>query len=66
EVAVAFVEVVDGASFDEQSLRSWCRDRLASFKVPRAVILLEALPRNPTGKIMRRKLSELLEKEMSS
>ena len=66
EVAVAFVEVVDEASFDEQSLRSWCRDRLASFKVPRAVILLEALPRNPTGKIMRRKLSELLEKEMSS
>nr|MBC8523118.1 AMP-binding protein [PVC group bacterium] len=56
EVAVAFVEVVDEASFDEQSLRSWCRDRLASFKVPRAVILLEALPRNPTGKIMRRKL----------
>ena len=66
EVAVAFVELVDDATFDEQSLRSWCRETLASFKVPKSVILLDELPRNPTGKILRRELSVLLEKEMSS
>jgi long-chain acyl-CoA synthetase len=66
EVAVAFVELVDDATFDEQSLRSWCRKTLASFKVPKSVILLDELPRNPTGKILRRELSALLEKEMSS
>mgnify|MGYP006095040277 CR=1 FL=1 len=63
EVAVAFVELVEGAEFDEQALRSWCRATLASFKVPKSVIYLDALPRNPTGKIMRRELSVLLEKE---
>ena len=65
EVAVAFVELQEGATFDEQALRSWCRDKIASFKVPRSVILLEELPRNPTGKIMRRELLGLLEKELS-
>ena len=62
-MAVAFVELVEGAEFDEQALRSWCRATLASFKVPKSVIHLEALPRNPTGKIMRRELTVLLEKE---
>jgi acyl-CoA synthetase (AMP-forming)/AMP-acid ligase II len=66
EVAVAFVELVDGAEFSEQALRSWCRETLATFKVPKSVIVLDELPRNPTGKIMRRELSALLEEEMSS
>jgi len=65
EVAVAFVELVDGAEFSEQALRSWCRETLASFKVPKSVFHLDALPRNPTGKIMRRELSAMLEKDMS-
>ena len=66
EVPVAFVELKEDAEFDEQSIRSWCRKRLASFKVPKSVILLEELPRNPTGKILRRELQGLLEKELTS
>ena len=58
EVALAFVELNDGASFDETALRAHCRDRLAQFKVPREIRMIEKLPRNPTGKIMRRELSE--------
>ena len=57
EVALAFVELVDDAVFDATELRSFCRDRLAQFKVPREVRCLKALPRNPTGKIVRRELS---------
>ncbi len=56
EVVVAFVELGEGASFDEAALRSWCRDRLAQFKVPREIRQIDQLPRNPTGKIMRRQL----------
>lgn len=56
EVVVAFVEINDDAAFDESELRSWCRDRLAQFKVPREIKSIDELPRNPTGKIMRRKL----------
>ncbi|MBL9148258.1 MAG: AMP-binding protein [Phycisphaerae bacterium] len=56
EVPLAFVELVDGAAFDETSLRSFCRERLAQFKVPREIRHMEALPRNATGKIVRRQL----------
>ena len=57
EVALAFVELKDDASFDEQALKAWCRERIAGFKVPRDIRLVRELPRNPTGKIMRRKLT---------
>ena len=57
EVALAFVELNDGATFDEAALRAYCRDHLAQFKVPREIRPIDKLPRNPTGKIMRRELS---------
>ena len=57
ELPLGFVELVEGASFDETALRTHCREHLAAFKVPREVRALDKLPRNPTGKIMRRELS---------
>ena len=57
EVALAFVELKEGAVFDEGALKSWCREHIAGFKVPREIRMVSELPRNPTGKIMRRKLS---------
>jgi len=60
ETPVAFVELKEGAAFDETSLRSFCRERLAQFKVPRDIRHIEKLPRNPTGKIMRRELKSLV------
>jgi long-chain acyl-CoA synthetase len=56
EVPVAFVELKDGATFDEVTLRKHCREHLAQYKVPRDIRLIERLPRNATGKIMRREL----------
>lgn len=58
EVPVAFVEAEEGRSPDPEALRAWCRERLAGYKVPRRVVVVEKLPRNPTGKIVRRELSE--------
>ncbi len=66
EVAVAFVELIEGASFDESALRTWCRDRVAQFKVPKTIIVLDELPRNPTGKILRRELAKLVVEEQVS
>ena len=45
----------DGAELEDQ-LVAWCRDRLAHFKCPRTVDIVPALPRNPTGKILKREL----------
>lgn len=60
EVPIGFVELVEGASFDERELLVWCRERLAGYKVPREIRRVDALPRNPTGKIMRRELKKLV------
>jgi long-chain acyl-CoA synthetase len=41
-------------------LRDFCRDRIAGYKVPRRVIFADDLPRGPTGKILKRRLTERL------
>lgn len=56
EVPVAFVELAPGTAFDEPKLRAHCRECLAPYQVPRQVIHLEAMPRSPAGKILRREL----------
>jgi O-succinylbenzoic acid--CoA ligase len=54
EAVTAFV-VVDGAGDDE--LVAWCRERLAGYKVPRAIVRVEELPRTASGKLLKGRLS---------
>jgi long-chain acyl-CoA synthetase len=61
EVPLAFVELHDGEAFDGASIRAFCREHLAQFKVPREIRWIEALPRNATGKIVRRQLNAQME-----
>lgn len=56
EVPVAYV--VCRADVSERELDEHCRARLASFKVPKAYHFLAELPRNPSGKVLKRKLRE--------
>ncbi|HWC87015.1 MAG TPA: AMP-binding protein [Solirubrobacteraceae bacterium] len=56
ERVVATVVIRDGAEASPEELRRHCAERLASFKVPKAVELADALPRNPAGKLLRRQL----------
>ena len=56
EVPIAFVELADGATFDEGEVRNFVRDKIAQYKVPREIKVIDELPRNPTGKILRREL----------
>jgi fatty-acyl-CoA synthase len=55
----AFVVKKDGGSVDEDGIKHYVRDHLARYKVPREVIFLDELPRNPTGKILKRELREM-------
>ena len=55
----AFVVKVEGASVDEDVIKAYVKDNLARYKVPREVIFLDELPRNPTGKILKRELREI-------
>jgi long-chain acyl-CoA synthetase len=56
EVPIGFVEIEEGVEFDEAGIRNHCRESLAQFKVPKEIHVLDELPRNPTGKILRREL----------
>ena len=56
EVPVAFVVLRTGASATAAALVDHCRARLARFKVPKDIAFLDALPRNPSGKVLKREL----------
>ena len=64
EVPVAFVVVHEGAEVEADELISFCRDRLARFKTPKGVTFVDQLPRNPSGKVLKRELRELATKEV--
>jgi fatty-acyl-CoA synthase len=55
----AFVVKADGASIGEDDIKTYVKEHLARYKVPREVIFLDELPRNPTGKILKRELLEI-------
>jgi len=55
----AFVVLTDGASADEQELKDHVKANLARYKVPREIVFLDELPRNPTGKVLKRELAEI-------
>jgi fatty-acyl-CoA synthase len=54
----AFVVLRDGSELSEDEVREYVKDNLARYKVPREVRFLDELPRNPTGKVLKRELAE--------
>jgi long-chain acyl-CoA synthetase len=60
EQPLAFVAANDGAIIDEKALLHFLRERLADYKVPRRIVFMPALPRNPTGKILKTALRQSL------
>jgi acyl-CoA synthetase (AMP-forming)/AMP-acid ligase II len=57
EVPWAFLVVAPGASLDADALRTWCRERMAPYKIPAGVTFLDELPRNEIGKLLRQDLT---------
>jgi acyl-CoA synthetase (AMP-forming)/AMP-acid ligase II len=58
ETVKAIVVIRDGASATEEEIIDFCRGRLGGFKRPRSVDFVEELPRNPSGKVLKRELRE--------
>jgi len=56
EVPIAFVSLKPGKETSEAAVKAFCRDHLGRHEVPRKVIILPALPKNATGKILKREL----------
>jgi len=58
EVPVAFVVVTPGATTTAEELIEHCGRQLARYKIPKEVVLIDALPRNPSGKVLKRELRD--------
>ena len=56
EEVKAIVALKPGAAQNPDSIIAWARDRIAAYKVPKSVDFIPILPRNPSGKILRREL----------
>jgi fatty-acyl-CoA synthase len=64
EAVTAAVVVRDGQSVTPQELIDFCRARLAPFKTPKRVIVVDNLPRNASGKLLKRELRESLSADL--
>lgn len=62
EVPIAFVVVMDGLIVDGEAVIAHCRATLSSYKVPSVVHIVSEIPRTGSGKIMRFKLRDMVEK----
>jgi fatty-acyl-CoA synthase len=54
----AFVVLEDGAELSEDEIKKYVKENLANYKVPREVVFVDELPRNHTGKVLKRELLE--------
>jgi acyl-CoA synthetase (AMP-forming)/AMP-acid ligase II len=52
----AFIVPKKGAQLTEKEAINFCRERIAVYKAPRSVEFIDALPRNPSGKVLKREL----------
>jgi acyl-CoA synthetase (AMP-forming)/AMP-acid ligase II len=55
-VGVAFVVPRPGQTLDPVELNSWCREHMANYKVPRRIEVVDVLPLNASGKVLKNEL----------
>jgi fatty-acyl-CoA synthase len=58
EAVVAAVVPRDGITLSEDEVLTHCRGHLAGFKIPKQVFFVDSLPKNPSGKLLKRNLRE--------
>jgi long-chain acyl-CoA synthetase len=58
EYVKAFVILKEGATTTSEDIIEWCRDKMAGYKRPREVEIVEALPLSTVGKILRQELRD--------
>ncbi|KAF1854658.1 hypothetical protein Lal_00008664 [Lupinus albus] len=62
QAAQAYLVLEEGCTLDKKALREYLQSTLAAYKIPRDFIQVDSLPKNQTGKILKRVLSELAAK----
>ena len=62
EEVVAFVQVKEGQKLTEREIKMYLKNHLANYKIPKVVHFVPDLPRNATGKVLKRALKEQITK----
>jgi coA ligase len=62
EEIIAFIQLKDGETLDEADVRAHLRGHLANFKIPKQIYFKDELPKNATGKVLKRVLKEQFQK----
>ncbi len=62
EIPIAFIELEDNVKVNELELKKFLKQHLANYKIPKYIYFIEDLPKNATGKVLKRKLRKNLEK----
>jgi long-chain acyl-CoA synthetase len=61
EIPIAYIELEEGVeALDVSKLRKYLRDNLANYKIPKQLYFIDELPKNATGKVLKRKLKEII------
>ncbi len=60
EIPVAYIELEDGKEVDIKELKRYLKEKLANYKIPRHIHIIDELPKNATGKVLKRVLKERL------
>lgn len=60
ETPIAFVETQEGAVVEASDIKRFLKNKLANYKLPKEILVVEELPKNATGKVLKRVLKERL------
>jgi malonyl-CoA/methylmalonyl-CoA synthetase len=60
ESVVAVIGLKEGGSLEYDELKNWCNGKMSSYKIPKAIKIIESLPRNAMGKVTKPALKDLL------
>jgi malonyl-CoA/methylmalonyl-CoA synthetase len=60
EAVTAFVVLKGGSTLNYQELKNWCEGKMSSYKIPKNMVIVDALPRNAMGKVTKPVLKEML------
>jgi long-chain acyl-CoA synthetase len=66
ETVCAVLRLHPGVEFDLENLKEWCRVRLAVYKRPREYVIMDALPRTASGKVLKRELRTLVAERVNA
>ena len=61
EAITAIIVIKDGHTLTEERVKAFCHDAISSFKTPKYVYFIESLPKNPSGKVLKKDLRDMYE-----